>query len=62
MGRGGSEPRCAPQLRQELDPNTYQLFTQKLTERELLRDPQFLWCPQVGLGGQSVGPYGAGGI
>lgn len=38
------------QLRQELDPNTYQLFTQKLTERELLRDPQFLWCPQCSFG------------
>ncbi|XP_069735225.1 E3 ubiquitin-protein ligase RNF31 [Phaenicophaeus curvirostris] len=38
------------QLRQHLDPPTYQLFTQKLTELELLRDPQFLWCPQCSFG------------
>lgn len=44
----------APQLRQVLDAGTYQLFTQKLTERELLRDPKFVWCIQVG-------PCGAGG-
>ncbi|XP_071657521.1 E3 ubiquitin-protein ligase RNF31 isoform X5 [Patagioenas fasciata] len=32
------------QLRQVLDPPTYQLFCQKLTELELQKDPQFLWC------------------
>lgn len=48
-----------PQLRQCLDPDTYQLFTQKLTELELMRDPKFIWCIQVGarggVGGVSVG-------
>ncbi|XP_074423989.1 E3 ubiquitin-protein ligase RNF31 [Larus michahellis] len=38
------------QLRQCLDPDTYQLFTQKLTELELLRDPKFLWCIQCSFG------------
>uniref|UniRef100_A0A8V5GJS1 Uncharacterized protein n=2 Tax=Melopsittacus undulatus TaxID=13146 RepID=A0A8V5GJS1_MELUD len=38
------------QLRQCLDPATYELFTQKLTELELERDPQFLWCPQCSFG------------
>ncbi|NXD46796.1 RNF31 ligase, partial [Copsychus sechellarum] len=33
-----------PQLRRCLDPDTFGLVTQKLTELELLRDPQFLWC------------------
>ncbi|NWR94480.1 RNF31 ligase, partial [Furnarius figulus] len=33
-----------PQLRSCLDPDTFGLVTQKLTELELLRDPQFLWC------------------
>ncbi|NXO00600.1 RNF31 ligase, partial [Rhinopomastus cyanomelas] len=32
------------QLRQYLDPATYQLFTQKLTELELMKDPKFIWC------------------
>ncbi|XP_068026883.1 E3 ubiquitin-protein ligase RNF31-like, partial [Melanerpes formicivorus] len=35
------------QLRQCLDPDTYQLFTQKLTELELLKDPKFVWCIQL---------------
>ncbi|XP_053909093.1 LOW QUALITY PROTEIN: E3 ubiquitin-protein ligase RNF31-like, partial [Cuculus canorus] len=30
--------------------DTYQLFTQKVTELELLQDPQFLWCPQCSFG------------
>uniref|UniRef100_A0A8B9VJ14 RING-type domain-containing protein n=1 Tax=Anas zonorhyncha TaxID=75864 RepID=A0A8B9VJ14_9AVES len=38
------------QLRQVLDAGTYQLFTQKLTERELLRDPKFVWCIQCSFG------------
>lgn len=38
------------QLRQVLDAGTYQLFTQKLTERELMRDPKFLWCIQCSFG------------
>ncbi|XP_065520435.1 LOW QUALITY PROTEIN: E3 ubiquitin-protein ligase RNF31-like [Lathamus discolor] len=38
------------QLRQCLDPATYELFSQKLTELELERDPQFLWCPQCSFG------------
>ncbi|XP_068027276.1 E3 ubiquitin-protein ligase RNF31-like, partial [Melanerpes formicivorus] len=38
------------QLRQCLDPDTYQLFTQKLTELELLKDPKFVWCIQCSFG------------
>ncbi|XP_075346879.1 E3 ubiquitin-protein ligase RNF31 isoform X2 [Mycteria americana] len=38
------------QLRQCLDPDTYQLFTQKLTELELMRDPKFIWCIQCSFG------------
>ncbi|XP_054667929.1 E3 ubiquitin-protein ligase RNF31 isoform X2 [Grus americana] len=34
------------QLRQCLDPDTYQLFTRKLTELELMKDPKFIWCIQ----------------
>ncbi|NWV84263.1 RNF31 ligase, partial [Dasyornis broadbenti] len=33
-----------PGLRRSLDPDTFGLVTRKLTELELLRDPQFLWC------------------
>ncbi|XP_068034497.1 E3 ubiquitin-protein ligase RNF31 [Anomalospiza imberbis] len=36
-----------PALRRCLDPDTFGLVTRKLTELELLRDPQFLWCPHV---------------
>ncbi|XP_074023751.1 E3 ubiquitin-protein ligase RNF31, partial [Numenius arquata] len=39
-----------PQLRECLDPDTYQLFTQKLTELELMRDPKFIWCIQCSFG------------
>ncbi|NWS65274.1 RNF31 ligase, partial [Chunga burmeisteri] len=38
------------QLRQCLDPDTYQLFTQKLTELELMKDPKFIWCIQCSFG------------
>ncbi|KAK2511154.1 hypothetical protein Q9966_016715 [Columba livia] len=38
------------QLRQVLDPPTYQLFSQKLTELELQKDPQFLWCTKCSFG------------
>ncbi|KAM6421642.1 LOW QUALITY PROTEIN: E3 ubiquitin-protein ligase RNF31 [Rhynochetos jubatus] len=38
------------QLRQCLEPDTYQLFTQKLTELELMRDPKFIWCIQCSFG------------
>ncbi|XP_071657518.1 E3 ubiquitin-protein ligase RNF31 isoform X2 [Patagioenas fasciata] len=38
------------QLRQVLDPPTYQLFCQKLTELELQKDPQFLWCTKCSFG------------
>uniref|UniRef100_A0A803VH70 RING-type domain-containing protein n=1 Tax=Ficedula albicollis TaxID=59894 RepID=A0A803VH70_FICAL len=39
-----------PQLRRCLDPDTFSLVTRKLTELELLRDPQFLWCPHCSFG------------
>uniref|UniRef100_A0A8C3UWG4 RING-type domain-containing protein n=1 Tax=Catharus ustulatus TaxID=91951 RepID=A0A8C3UWG4_CATUS len=39
-----------PQLRRCLDPDTFGLVTRKLTELELLRDPQFLWCPHCSFG------------
>ncbi|XP_056368655.1 E3 ubiquitin-protein ligase RNF31 isoform X2 [Oenanthe melanoleuca] len=39
-----------PQLRQCLDPDTFGLVTRKLTELELLKDPQFLWCPHCSFG------------
>ncbi|XP_064359403.1 E3 ubiquitin-protein ligase RNF31 isoform X2 [Dromaius novaehollandiae] len=38
------------QLRACLDAETYALFCQKLTERELLRDPKFLWCIRCSFG------------
>ncbi|KAM8793636.1 E3 ubiquitin-protein ligase RNF31 [Eudromia elegans] len=38
------------QLRAVLDPPTYELFCRKLTERELLRDPAFRWCPHCSFG------------
>ncbi|KAM8985901.1 E3 ubiquitin-protein ligase RNF31 [Ara ararauna] len=49
-GSHGAQWGSAPQLRQCLDPATYELFSQKLTELELERDPQFLWCPQCSFG------------
>ncbi|CAN8173986.1 unnamed protein product, partial [Coccothraustes coccothraustes] len=39
-----------PALRRCLDPDTFGLVTRKLTELELLRDPQFLWCPHCSFG------------
>ncbi|XP_058709170.1 E3 ubiquitin-protein ligase RNF31 isoform X2 [Poecile atricapillus] len=39
-----------PALRRCLDPNTFGLVTRKLAELELLRDPQFLWCPHCSFG------------
>ncbi|XP_068854560.1 E3 ubiquitin-protein ligase RNF31-like [Aphelocoma coerulescens] len=39
-----------PRLRHCLDPDTFGLVTRKLTELELLRDPQFLWCPHCSFG------------
>ncbi|XP_074838540.1 E3 ubiquitin-protein ligase RNF31 [Carettochelys insculpta] len=38
------------QLRECLDPETYDLFTKKLTERELMRDPKFQWCTHCSFG------------
>ncbi|XP_068777963.1 E3 ubiquitin-protein ligase RNF31 isoform X5 [Struthio camelus] len=38
------------QLRECLDAQTYGLFCQKLTERELMRDPKFLWCIRCSFG------------
>ncbi|XP_067173275.1 LOW QUALITY PROTEIN: E3 ubiquitin-protein ligase RNF31-like [Apteryx mantelli] len=38
------------QLRECLDAETYELFCQKLTERELMRDPKFLWCIRCSFG------------
>ncbi|KAM7369634.1 hypothetical protein PAMP_010940 [Pampus punctatissimus] len=32
------------QLRDCLDPDTYELFHKKLTEHALMKDPKFLWC------------------
>ncbi|KAM3654584.1 E3 ubiquitin-protein ligase RNF31, partial [Ammospiza maritima maritima] len=39
-----------PALRRCLDPDTFGLVTRKLTELELQRDPQFLWCPHCSFG------------
>ncbi|CAM4657780.1 unnamed protein product [Caretta caretta] len=38
------------QLRECLDPETYELFSKKLTERELMRDPKFQWCTHCSFG------------
>ncbi|XP_025048598.1 E3 ubiquitin-protein ligase RNF31 [Alligator sinensis] len=38
------------QLRECLDPETYELFTKKLTEQELMRDPKFQWCTHCSFG------------
>ncbi|XP_028649540.1 E3 ubiquitin-protein ligase RNF31-like [Erpetoichthys calabaricus] len=32
------------QLRECLNPDVYELFHKKLTERALMKDPKFLWC------------------
>ncbi|XP_021099505.1 E3 ubiquitin-protein ligase RNF31 isoform X3 [Heterocephalus glaber] len=38
------------QLRESLEPDAYALFLKKLTEAELMRDPNFLWCAQCSFG------------
>ncbi|XP_061445093.1 E3 ubiquitin-protein ligase RNF31 isoform X2 [Rhineura floridana] len=38
------------QLRGCLDPETYELFHKKLTERVLMRDPKFQWCTHCSFG------------
>ncbi|XP_067389169.1 LOW QUALITY PROTEIN: E3 ubiquitin-protein ligase RNF31 [Emydura macquarii macquarii] len=38
------------QLRECLDLETYELFSKKLTERELMRDPKFQWCTHCSFG------------
>ncbi|XP_065270615.1 E3 ubiquitin-protein ligase RNF31 [Emys orbicularis] len=38
------------QLRECLDPEIYELFSKKLTERELMRDPKFQWCTHCSFG------------
>uniref|UniRef100_A0A8C0GCN2 RNF31 C-terminal domain-containing protein n=1 Tax=Chelonoidis abingdonii TaxID=106734 RepID=A0A8C0GCN2_CHEAB len=43
------------QLRECLDPETYELFSKKLTERELMRDPKFQWCTHVSGRGPRAG-------
>lgn len=45
------DPLPTPQLRECLDPETYELFTKKLTEQELMRDPKFQWCTHVSVQG-----------
>lgn len=35
-------------VRHIVDEDVYELFQRKMRDRALMRDPSFLWCPQVG--------------
>lgn len=36
-----------PFVRHLVDEDTYELYQRKTRDRALMRDPNFIWCPQV---------------